>query len=92
MAKQENKQTGLGADAFFQSAPTTTRPTAQSKPPSNPNPEERSERRSFNLKPSTLRILDEIQIKTIREGKKSTLSAIIEQGIALAAKEKGAGE
>ena len=95
MASRDKKQTGLGADAFFQSPPAEKRQpstASHAKKPVGYLQDERPERRSFNLKPSTLRLLDEIQIKSMREGKKSTLSAIIEQGITLVAKKKGVGE
>ena len=93
MPKQSKKQTGMGADAFFQSPPASE---AASPPHQQPVPDseidDKPERRSFNLKPSTLRLLDEIQIKTIRDGDKWTLSAIVEQGIALVAEEMGVKE
>jgi hypothetical protein len=80
----------MGRDAFFGTA-SVTLPAVGTKQPGSSiqdvQEEERAERRSFNLKPSTLRLLDEIQIKTIREGDKWTLSAIVERGIAMVAKE-----
>ncbi|MEZ4713149.1 MAG: hypothetical protein R3A44_38525 [Caldilineaceae bacterium] len=95
MAHKPTKSTGLGADAFFAvptssspkkaSAATPTDHTRQHRQPA-PVPEA-SERRSFNLRLSILRQLDEIQIKTIREGKKQTLSSIVERGIELVARE-----
>lgn len=96
MAHKPSKTTGLGADAFF-SVPTSaklkktsTDRTEQFRPPA-PEPEE-SERRSFSLRSSIMRQLDEIQIKTIREGKKQTLSSIVERGIELLAKEMGVSD
>lgn len=96
MAHKPSKTTGLGADAFF-SIPTSTKPkkpstdgTEHYRPPA-PEPEE-SERRSFSLRLSVLRQLDEVQIKTIREGKKQTLSSIVERGIELVAKEMGVSD
>lgn len=93
-------KTGLGADAFFQ----TEIPPAHSEPIPQQIEQEiaeqriegkgtlRPERRSFNLRPAILTLLDEIQIKSIREGHKSTLSAIVERGIELVAAEKGVSE
>jgi hypothetical protein len=82
----------MGTDAFFQTA--TTQPSNKRAEPTNlvSSQAEKPERRSFNLKPSTLRLLDEIQIKTIRDGDKWTLSAIVEQGIALVAEKMGVDE
>jgi hypothetical protein len=81
----------MGRDAFFGNASAVV--TKQAAPAiQDVQEEERAERRSFNLKPSTLRLLDEIQIKTIREGDKWTLSAIVERGIAMVAKDMRIGE
>lgn len=100
MTPKTTKSTGLGADAFF-AVPTSSRsrnkPSAPSmEPPSllmAPNEaNEKSERRSFNLRLSILRQLDEIQIKTMREGNKQTLSSIVERGIELVAKEMGVSD
>lgn len=95
MPSKNTKQTGMGADAFFQ----LPAQTANEKPQNTTEKtstiqvgEEKPERRSFNLKPSALKLLDEIQIKTMREGKKSTLSSIVEQGIALVAEKMGVNE
>lgn len=97
------KNTGMGADAFFgtpttnQLAPQQVAQTAQI--PQKAAQEEpplpvldKPERRSFNIRPSVLRLLEEIQIKTIRDGNKHTLSAIVERGILLAASEAGISE
>lgn len=85
------KQTGMGANAFFK---TETKPEAPIPTEINaaPEPVDKAERRSFNLKQSTLRLLDEVQIKTMRDGQKWTLSAIVEHGIALVAQEMGVEE
>lgn len=97
MTSKPTKSTGLGADAFF-AVPTSSKPKKASPDlsggrtgqDSQPVPvPEASERRSFSLRLSILRQLDEIQIKTIREGKKQTLSSIVERGIELVAKEMG---
>lgn len=106
MPKQNKKETGMGTDAFFRSPPASGAVSAQQPQPAtetaatkNPQtvsetmlPSEKPERRSFNLKPTTLRLLDEIQIKTMRDGDKWTLSAIVERGILLAAKDMGVSE
>lgn len=101
------KNTGMGTDAFF-SAPTTQQPpvklanqsaqaTTQVVKEETPalvsdNSDDKAQRRSFNLSTSVLRLLEEIQIKTIRDGNKQTLSAIVERGIRLAADEMGVSE
>lgn len=100
MTSKTTKSTGLGADAFFQAPATVTpKPVAPivKKPSASTSSapslvDDKTERRSFNLKLSTLRLLDEVQIKTMREGKKSTLSAIVERGIEHVAKEMGVNE
>ena len=93
MAKGK-KDTGMGTDAFFQTPTAASQPASKQVEPAGSSTQEgdKPERRSFNLKPSTLRLLDEIQIKTIRDGDKWTLSAIVEQGIALVAKKMGIDE
>jgi len=97
VTSKPTKSTGLGADAFF-AVPTSSKPKANSsiaqKQPVAPSQEaapnhEKSERRSFNLRLSILRQLDEIQIKTMREGNKQTLSSIVERGIELVTREMG---
>ena len=97
------KNTGMGADAFF-GTPTTNQPAPQqvgqtAQIPQKAAQEEpplpvldKPERRSFNIRPSILRLLEEVQIKTIRDGNKQTLSAIVERGILLAASEAGVTE
>lgn len=97
------KNTGMGADAFF-GTPTTNQPTSQQVEQAAQIPQktaqeepplpvlDKPERRSFNIRPSILRMLEEIQIKTIRDGNKQTLSAIVERGILLVASEKGVSE
>lgn len=102
MAKEKpSKNTGMGASAFFQSPsphtaaseePDVTPISQEIAPATDIQDTEKAERRSFNLKPSTLRLLDEIQIKTIRDGQKWTLSAIVERGIALVAEEMDVDE
>ncbi len=100
MTSKSNKSTGLGADAFFQtpavvkSKPGTATLTDSSTSTvrASASVDDKTERRSFNLKVSTLRLLDEVQIKTMRDGNKSTLSAIVERGIELVAKEMGVSE
>ena len=97
------KNTGMGTDAFFgppttnqlselhtDQATQTPQKAAQEDPPLSIL--DKPERRSFNIRPSVLRLLEEIQIKTIRDGNKQTLSAIVEQGIRLAASEAGVSE
>lgn len=86
MAKSK-KDTGMGTDAFFQNPTPPIQSVSKRSEPGAQDAigDKKSERRSFNLKPSTLRLLDEIQIKTIRAGDKWTLSAIVEHGIALVA-------
>jgi hypothetical protein len=82
--------TGMGRDAFFGTASVAPPAVDTAQPAAalqDGQKEEPAERRSFNLKPATLRLLDEIQIKTIRQGDKWTLSAIVERGIAMVAKE-----
>ncbi len=92
MAKSKTS-TGMGSDAFFQNAPAAVVTGKQAMSTvQEVQAEARAERRSFNLKPSTLRLLDEIQIKTIRDGDKWTLSAIVELGIERVAKEMGVHE
>ncbi len=91
MAKK--KRTGMGTDAFFspqRDAPQ--RPTAIAEPAQLTEPQTIKERRSFNLSTDALRLLDEIQIMSMREGKKMSLSAIVERGISLVASEKGVNE
>ena len=87
-------KTGMGADAFFQTEVRPTRQTQNSEQVLITKAEvaEKSERRSFNLRPSILKLLDEIQIKTMREDNKWTLSSIIEHGIELVAAEMGVSE
>ena len=97
MAHKQTKSTGLGADAFFTAPASSTSITGASDSstlrsvpePSQASVAEKSERRSFNLRLSVLRQLEEIQIKTIREGKKQTLSSIVERGIEQVAKDMG---
>lgn len=100
MANKNIKSTGLGADAFF-AIPTSTRAkTSQNVAPDQRTElerrlapaDEKAERRSFNLRLSILRQLDEVQIKTMRDGNKWTLSAIVERGIELVAQEMGVSE
>ena len=81
----------MGANAFFKTEPKPEAPI-QAEVHLAPEPVDKAERRSFNLKQSTLRLLDEVQIKTMRDGDKWTLSAIVEHGIALVAKEMGVEE
>ena len=100
MANKNMKSTGLGADAFFAIPTSSKTKTAQGVAP-EPRAElesrltpadEKAERRSFNLRLSILRQLDEVQIKTMREANKWTLSAIVERGIELVAQEMGVSE
>lgn len=84
MAKQ--KETGgLGSNAFFQEKSASKSQTVEVE-------DEKPERYAFNLKPSVRRLLEEVQIKTMREGDKWTLSAIVERGIELVAKEMDVSE
>lgn len=85
-------KTGMGADAFFQTEVRPTRQATKSEQTTVGEATEKSERRSFNLRPSILRLLDEIQIKTMRDGDKWTLSAIVERGIELVAAEMRVNE
>jgi hypothetical protein len=84
--------TGMGADVFFQTEVRPIRQNVKHEPSRLEGALSKAERRSFNLKPSILSLLDEIQIKTMRNGDKWTLSAIVERGIELVAAEKGIQE
>ena len=103
---RKKKESGLGADAFFASpapaseeiqgtlpedtaAKVKVKAKSASKPVSDGEP---YKRHSFNLKVSTIQLLDNIQIKTMQDRNKMTLSAIVERGIELAAKEMGVSE
>jgi hypothetical protein len=82
----------MGADVFFQ---IDVRPVRQNTIHGQTHLESlppKAERRSFNLKPAILALLDEVQIKSMRDGDKQTLSAIVERGIELVATEKGIKE
>ena len=81
----DNKSTGMGSDAFFRDPP---KQTAELAPAAAPVSEKKKrERRSFNLSPDMIRLLDNTQHVTAQRGEKMTLSAIVELGIKLAAEQ-----